>query len=304
MGVLRLGLSSANDTCPIAGRRCFPGNNRMRFFPPSGRKKKIDPPFCSAVGVGGLEPPTPASQTQCATNCATPRRAEYNAPDLHRQAKMDSYTVDRPFLRSGERGFHRGSALVGGAGARAGRPDPRTGMRQRPGAPASGAGRPRRDGGGEISPRCSPSPGTGSRCSRRSPAGSPCSRTTSRASGSAKTFPLILLPFNTFAHMIDPADVHAALKTISLHLCPRRAGGVRPAQPDPDLRGSAGIARPRTDLPRRSPRRHRAAIFQPAHGPRRPARLHHLDLRRDRPGRQGDPHHGADDPAVFLPQRA
>jgi hypothetical protein len=26
------------------------------------------------VGVGGLEPPTPASQTRCAANCATPRR--------------------------------------------------------------------------------------------------------------------------------------------------------------------------------------------------------------------------------------
>jgi enterochelin esterase-like enzyme len=30
------------------------------------------------VGVGGLEPPAPASQTRCATNCATPRRLEYN----------------------------------------------------------------------------------------------------------------------------------------------------------------------------------------------------------------------------------
>src|SRR3989337_3832507 len=27
----------------------------------------------SIVGVGGLEPPTPASQTRCATDCATPR---------------------------------------------------------------------------------------------------------------------------------------------------------------------------------------------------------------------------------------
>jgi SAM-dependent methyltransferase len=33
-----------------------------------------------------------------------------------------------------------------------------------------------------------------------------------------KTFPLILLPFNTFAHMIDPADVHAALETVHRHL--------------------------------------------------------------------------------------
>jgi SAM-dependent methyltransferase len=35
-----------------------------------------------------------------------------------------------------------------------------------------------------------------------------------------KTFPLVLLPFNTFAHMVDPADVHAALETISRHLPP------------------------------------------------------------------------------------
>ena len=35
-----------------------------------------------------------------------------------------------------------------------------------------------------------------------------------------KTFPLILLPFNTFSHMVDPADVREALETISLHLAP------------------------------------------------------------------------------------
>jgi SAM-dependent methyltransferase len=35
-----------------------------------------------------------------------------------------------------------------------------------------------------------------------------------------KTFPLILLPFNTFAHMIDPADARATLETISRHLAP------------------------------------------------------------------------------------
>ena len=35
-----------------------------------------------------------------------------------------------------------------------------------------------------------------------------------------KTFPLILLPFNTFAHMVDPADVHSTLKMIALHLAP------------------------------------------------------------------------------------
>ncbi|MBN2083603.1 MAG: class I SAM-dependent methyltransferase [Anaerolineales bacterium] len=33
-----------------------------------------------------------------------------------------------------------------------------------------------------------------------------------------KTFPLILLPFNTFAHMIDPAEVRAALETVFQHL--------------------------------------------------------------------------------------
>jgi hypothetical protein len=31
------------------------------------------------VGVGGLEPPAPASQTRCAANCATPRQHEYNS---------------------------------------------------------------------------------------------------------------------------------------------------------------------------------------------------------------------------------
>ncbi len=40
------------------------------------------------VGVGGLEPPAPASQTRCAANCATPRSLaseEYNANCLRRQ---------------------------------------------------------------------------------------------------------------------------------------------------------------------------------------------------------------------------
>ena len=46
-----------------------------------------------------------------------------------------------------------------------------------------------------------------------------------------KSFPLILLPFNTFAHMVDPADVHAALKTISLHLAP--GGQAALALPNP-----------------------------------------------------------------------
>ncbi len=33
-----------------------------------------------------------------------------------------------------------------------------------------------------------------------------------------KTFPLIILPFNTFAHMVEPADAGAALETIAAHL--------------------------------------------------------------------------------------
>jgi SAM-dependent methyltransferase len=45
------------------------------------------------------------------------------------------------------------------------------------------------------------------------------------------TFPLILLPFNTFAHMVDPADVHAALQAISLHLAP--GGQAAIALPNP-----------------------------------------------------------------------
>jgi SAM-dependent methyltransferase len=35
-----------------------------------------------------------------------------------------------------------------------------------------------------------------------------------------KTFPLILLPFNTLAHMVDPADARAALETVAAHLAP------------------------------------------------------------------------------------
>src|SRR4030042_4719047 len=37
-----------------------------------------------------------------------------------------------------------------------------------------------------------------------------------------KTFPLLLLPFNTFAHLTDPADVRAGLKTFFAHLRPGR----------------------------------------------------------------------------------
>ena len=43
------------------------------------------------VGVGGLEPPAPASQTRCAANCATPRtmaNGEYNANRLLRQMEV------------------------------------------------------------------------------------------------------------------------------------------------------------------------------------------------------------------------
>jgi SAM-dependent methyltransferase len=44
---------------------------------------KKRPFFTLLVGVGGLEPPTSASQTQRASNCATPRRREYNAKYTH-----------------------------------------------------------------------------------------------------------------------------------------------------------------------------------------------------------------------------
>lgn len=37
----------------------------------------------------------------------------------------------------------------------------------------------------------------------------------------ARTFPLILLPFNTFAHLLERADWTAALRVISSHLDPR-----------------------------------------------------------------------------------
>jgi SAM-dependent methyltransferase len=46
-----------------------------------------------------------------------------------------------------------------------------------------------------------------------------------------KTFPLILLPFNTFAHMVDSADARAALETIAVHLTP--GGQVAFALPNP-----------------------------------------------------------------------
>ena len=36
--------------------------------------------FSIPVGVRGLEPRTPASQTRCATNCATPRYQDYSIP--------------------------------------------------------------------------------------------------------------------------------------------------------------------------------------------------------------------------------
>jgi hypothetical protein len=38
------------------------------------------------VGVGGLEPPTPASQTRCASSCATPRSIA-SIPAGHRPVK-------------------------------------------------------------------------------------------------------------------------------------------------------------------------------------------------------------------------
>ena len=46
---------------------------------PLGDARKVPGGPGYSVGVGGLEPPTPASQTRCATNCATPRQVEYNA---------------------------------------------------------------------------------------------------------------------------------------------------------------------------------------------------------------------------------
>jgi SAM-dependent methyltransferase len=46
-----------------------------------------------------------------------------------------------------------------------------------------------------------------------------------------KTYSLILLPFNTFAHMTDPADVRAAFKTFRAHLS--SSGRVVLALPNP-----------------------------------------------------------------------
>jgi SAM-dependent methyltransferase len=46
-----------------------------------------------------------------------------------------------------------------------------------------------------------------------------------------RTFPLILLPFNTFAHMVDPADARAALETVEAHLAP--GGQAALALPNP-----------------------------------------------------------------------
>jgi SAM-dependent methyltransferase len=46
-----------------------------------------------------------------------------------------------------------------------------------------------------------------------------------------KTFPLILLAFNTFAHMTEPSDARAALETIAAHLAP--GGQAALALPNP-----------------------------------------------------------------------
>ncbi len=46
-----------------------------------------------------------------------------------------------------------------------------------------------------------------------------------------QTFPLIILPFNTFAHLLEPAEAHSALKTIAAQLAP--AGVFALALPNP-----------------------------------------------------------------------
>jgi enoyl-CoA hydratase len=51
--------------------------------------------------VGGLEPPTPASQTRCASDCATPRRGQYTArpedgQELGRLEREETCILDAP----------------------------------------------------------------------------------------------------------------------------------------------------------------------------------------------------------------
>jgi SAM-dependent methyltransferase len=46
-----------------------------------------------------------------------------------------------------------------------------------------------------------------------------------------KTYPLILAPFNTFSHLIEPADADGALGSIAAHLAP--GGGFALALPNP-----------------------------------------------------------------------
>jgi hypothetical protein len=45
-------------------------------LPPQWGNRRPESPTVHMVGVGGLEPPAPASQTRCAANCATPRGQE------------------------------------------------------------------------------------------------------------------------------------------------------------------------------------------------------------------------------------
>lgn len=47
----------------------------------------------------------------------------------------------------------------------------------------------------------------------------------------ARTFPLILLPYNTFAHLLDTSDLTAAMQAISAHLAPQ--GRVAVELPNP-----------------------------------------------------------------------
>ena len=57
------------------------------------------------VGVRGLEPPAPASQTPCATNCATPRRTfNYSQPAPEGQG-LSRNGADRPLGTEEPEGF-------------------------------------------------------------------------------------------------------------------------------------------------------------------------------------------------------
>ncbi len=103
-------------------------------------------------------------------------------------------------------------------------------MRQRPGAPATGAGRVRsyRRGffSGDDLPRPEP---VGQTESNRRP--DRLIEEDFRHLELRQTFPLIILPFNTFSHLTEPAEAHSALKTIAAQLAP--AGVFALALPNP-----------------------------------------------------------------------